>query len=144
MALTFAEAQEKILALLKASDIPSVFDGPVPPGHHLPRVGLAHLPYACVSFGGMSPVAQRSQGITTSRDDLKWTALSVECIGESPRDVRKVTAIVRDLLEGYSPDETWGELSETLAGDYSVRAPDSDLWPVRHATGIFFNTYANA
>jgi hypothetical protein len=48
------------------------------------------------------------------------------------------------LLEGWGPDESWGELEEKLAGDYTVYKPEYNLWPVRYATGIFFNTFANA
>lgn len=144
MSHVFEAAQEKVLTRLRTTAIPSVFEVAVPAGYKLPVERGVHLPYICVAFGGMSPVRSSNQGITSSKDDLKWTTVSVEVVGESPKTVRKVTAIVRDVLEGYIVDETWSELSETLAGDYTVYTPDYDLWPVRYATGIFFNGMANA
>ena len=52
--------------------------------------------------------------------------------------------IVRETFEGYIVDESWSELTELLAGDYTMYAPDYDLWPVRFATGIHYTAYANA
>jgi hypothetical protein len=144
MAISFGDAQDIILARLKASAIPNVFEAAVPAGFILPTQNNAHLPYVCMSFGGKSPVAARSGGITSSRDDIKRTSITVECIGDSPHDVRKVTEIVRDTLEGFIVDESWGELSETLAGDYAMYAPDYALWPIRFATGIFYYAFTNA
>lgn len=128
----------------KGMKIPNVFEVAIPTGFVLPKQNGAHLPYALISFGGMSPVALRNKGITSSRDDLKWTAVAFEAVGNSPADVRKVTKIIRGLIEGFNPDPSWGELEEQLAGDYTVLEPDYDLWPVRYATGIVFNTNANA
>lgn len=144
MAISFLEAQEAIIATLKATDIPNVFEADVPAGFDLPKQNGAYLPYACISFGGKTPVAMAAQGITSSRDDLKRTAVTVECIGDSPRDVRRVAEIVRDALEGFIVDESWGELTELLAGDYTMYKPDTDIWPTRYATGIHYTGYANA
>lgn len=146
--MDFETVQDHLVEYLKLPfngvTIPNVFEVAVPPGFILPMDHGVHLPYALISFGGQSPVAMRNQGITTTRDDLKWTSVAVEAIGNSPRDVRYVTRIVRGLLEGYKPDASWGELQEQLAGDYTVLKPEYELWPVRYATGIVFNTNANA
>lgn len=144
MALTFLEAQEALIARLKATDIPNVFEGSVPPGFILPHQNGSHFPYACISFGGKTPVAMTKQGIGSSKDDLKRTAVTVECVGDAPRDVRRVAELVREAFEGYIVDESWGELTELLAGDYAMYAPDYDLWPVRNATGIHYTAFANA
>lgn len=144
MALSFLEAQEAIIELLKATDIPNVFEGIVPPGFVLPQENGAHFPYVCISFGGKTPVALTNQGIGSAKNDLKRTAVRVECVGDSPRDVRRVAEMVRDALEGYVVDESWGELTELMAGDYTMYAPDYDLWPVRNATGLYYNAFANA
>jgi hypothetical protein len=144
MALTFLEAQEALITRLKDSTIPNVFEGSVPAGFILPQQNGAHLPYVCVSFGGKTPVAQAGQGFASSRNDLKRTTMMVECIGESPRDVRRVAEIIRDLLEGYEVDESWSELTELLSGDYTMYAPDYDLWPVRYATGLHYSAFTNA
>lgn len=144
MALTFLEAQVALIDRLKATDIPNVFEGVVPPGFKLPHENGAHLPYVTISFGGKTPVALKNQNIGSSRDDLKRTAVRVECIGDSPRDVMKVAEIVRDAFEGYIVDESWSELTELMSGDYTMYAPDYDLWPVRFATGIYYNGFTNA
>lgn len=144
MALSFPDAQEAVIARLRATDIPNVFEAVVPPGFVLPQQNGAHLPYACISFGGKTPVAIRNQSIDTSKNHLKRTAVTVECIGDSPGDVRKVAEIVRGALEGYEVDESWSELTELLAGDYTMYAPDYDLWPVRYATGIHYTAFVGA
>lgn len=144
MALSFLEAQEALIARLKATAIPNVFEGAVPAGFHLPSENGSHFPYACISFGGKTPVAQGAQSIDTSANHLKRTAVTVECIGDSPGDVRRVAEIVRGVFEGYVVDESWSELTELLAGDYTMYAPDYDLWPIRNATGIHYTAFANA
>ena len=142
--MDFEDVQDLILARLKASDIPNVWEGAVPAGPALPSNFGSRLPYAIVSFGGKSPVSESAQGIVTSAYDLKWSSVAVECVASSPKDVRKVTKIVRGLLEGFIPDESWGQLSERLSGDYQVLKPDYEPWPVRHATGVVFNANVNA
>lgn len=144
MAKDLEDVQDSIIERLRDSDIPNVFEVSVPAGVKLPRQNGVILPYVLVSFGGLTPVAMRNKGITTNTDDIKWTAVAVECVGNSPSDVRKVTKIVRRLLSGHQPDESWGELEEQLAGDYTIQQPDADLSPVRYATGLIFNTNANA
>lgn len=141
--LTFSQAQEALIARLKSSTIPNVFEANVPPGFILPMQNGAHLPYVCIMFGGKAPIAADKQGIGNSRLDLKRTTVTVECIGDSPKDVRRVTEIVRDTFEGYEVDETWSQLVETLAGDYTMYKPDYALWPVRYATGIHYNAFTN-
>lgn len=121
-----------------------VFEVAVPTGYKLPMEHNVHMPYVLISFGGKSPVAGPQQGITGTRQDLKNTSVALECVANSPASVRKVVRIVRNAFEGYQPDPSWGELVERLSGDYTVNVPDYDLWPVRYATGIVFNTHANA
>jgi hypothetical protein len=141
--MTFEEIQNAILARLVASPIPSVFETAVPAGYLLPKDHGQFLPYLLVTFGGKSPVANSIQGIVSSTHSLKRTTVACEAIGASQRDCRTVTGIVRDLLEGYIADPSWGELTETLSGDYAVKVPEYDTWPVRFGTGIVFNCYAN-
>ena len=141
---TFEEVQDDLIDLLKSTDIPSVWEETIPVGVELPKQGGVYLPYALISFGGQSPVARRNQGITSSAKDLKWTSVALECVGASPRDKRTVVGIVRDVLEGYSPDPSWGHLEEQLSDSYTVKVPDFTLWPVRFATGIVFNAQTGA
>lgn len=141
----FIDVQDQVLALIKASSgIPTVEEGALPAGLILPKQNGWHLPYALVSFGSNDPVAARHQGIAGSAIDLKWTSVAVECIGNSQRDARVAAQQIRKLLEGYIPDVSWGELTEVMSGDYTVRVPDYDLWPVRYAQAVVFNGYANA
>lgn len=147
--MDFEDVQEILIDRLKNESykgmkIPSVFEVSVPAGLILPKANGAELPYALISFGGQSPVAQRNKGIVSTTEDVKWTAVAVEAIATNPADVRQVTKIVRGLFEGFSPHPSWGELEEQLAGDYTVLQPDADLAPVRFATGIVFNTLSNA
>lgn len=147
--MEFEDVQDLLVERLKTQSykgnkIPNVFEVAVPAGLILPKVNGVELPYVIISFGGQSPMALRNKGIVSSSEDLKWTAVAVEAIATSPRDVRMVTKIVRGLFEGFSPDPSWGELEEQLAGDYTVLKPDADLSPVRFATGIVFNTNTNA
>lgn len=139
-----AEVQDSIIAYLRDSDIPNVWEETIPVGVELPKQNDVYLPYVLISFGGQAPVAQWQQGITSSAHDLKWTSVGIECVGQSPRDKRTVAEIVRAKLEGYIPDSSWGQLREQLSDSYTVKAPDFTLWPVRFATGIVFNTQDNA
>lgn len=141
---TFEEVQNHIFELLEASELPQVYETALPAGAHPAKDKGYIVPYVLVGFGGKSPVAQRNQGITSSREDVKWTAVAIEVIGSSQKDVRKATGIVRDVLEGLIPHVSWGELSETLSGDYAVKVPDSDVWPVRYGQTIVFNGLSNA
>ena len=95
MASPIEDVQDSILEFLRDSDIPNVWEETVPVGVELPKSKNVYLPYALVSFGGQSPVAEWMQGITSSAHDLKWTSIAVECVGQSPRDKRTVAGIVR-------------------------------------------------
>ncbi len=136
----FETVQDALLTRLRTSQIPNVFETSVPPGYLLPKQNGVHLPYALITFGGKSPMANRYKNLQSTKLDAKWTSVAVECVGDSQRDCRTVSKIVRNLFEGYTPDVTWGELEEQLSGDYTVKVPEYELWPVRYATGIVFNT----
>lgn len=138
------EQRDALIDVLLAAGIPNVWEQTVPAGDVLPRQNGIYLPYAIISFGGFQPVSQDMQGITGSRDDLKWTSVAVQSIGASPRDARTVETIVRDTLEGYNPGPGWGLLREQLSDAYSVKVPDFELWPVRHARTVVFNANVGA
>lgn len=142
---TFAADQTAIQTYLQSNPLmPPVFEGTVPMGVNLPQDFNNLEPYILISFGGRSPVAGADQNIATTAQDLKWTTVAIECIAENPADTRTAANMVRAMLEGYSPGPDWGELSEILSGDYTVKKPDSDLVPIRHSTGIVFHTMVNA
>lgn len=141
---TQEEIQDGILEYLKTIGIATVYEGAIPTGYKLPKQHGFILPYLLVTFGGQSPVALRNQGIDSSKNDVKWTTVACEVVGNSQGDSRRAAGVVRRALEGYNPDPAWGELSETLSGDYAVQRPDYDLPQVRYATGIVFSTMSNA
>jgi len=138
------ETRDELTDLLKAAGIPNVFEQTVPTGFELPSEKGVYLPYAVISFGGLSPVAQAMQGITSSRDDLKWTSIAVESVGATPAMARRVESIVRDTFEGLEPAPGWGQLREQLSDSYTVKVPDMDLWPVRFVRAMVFNTQVGA
>lgn len=138
------EIQDGLLARLQATEIPNVWEGTVPAGVTLPKVNDIHLPYAIVTFSGKSPVRDSYRGITSAKNDLRSSSIAVLCVGDSLHDCRYVADLVRESLEGHQPDPDWGELSEQLSGDYTVRVPDSNTWPVRYAIEVVFNTNINA
>lgn len=136
---TVEETQNAIIDLFVAQGV-QIWEETIPantkPAQQLGRM----VPYILISFGGQSPVAQPFQGITSSRDDLKWTSIGTECVGETPADRRAISRVVRETLEGLVPAPGWGQLREQLSDSYTVKAPEHSLWPVRFATGIVFNT----
>lgn len=144
MASKFMQIQDGLIERLRATDIPNVWEGTVPAGVTLPEVNGVHLPYVIVTFSGKSPVRDSYKGIASSKNDLKSSSIAVLCVGDSLHDCRMVADLVRESLEGYQPDPDWGELTEQLSGDYTVRVPDANTWPVRNALEIVFNTNINA
>lgn len=144
MQATLDEDREALEERLLEFGIPNVFEQTVPAGKDLPMENGVFLPYAVISYGGLSPVAQPQQGITSSRDDLKWTSVAVESVGASPKIARQLEAIVRDAFEGYIPAPGWGQMREQLSDSYTVKVPDMDLWPVRFVRAMVFNTQTGA
>lgn len=145
--MEFEDVQDHLIQRLEDAGTANgfdVFETALPLGYKAREQNGRIVPYALISFGGKSPVAMSNQGIVGTKKDLRWTSVAVECIGASQGDARKLAKIIRERLDGYAPDDTWGELIERLSGDYTVQQPDADIWPPRYATGIVFNTNANA
>ena len=136
---TIEEVQDSIITMFEDLGV-QIWEETVPTGVTPKSQNGRMVPYVLISFGGQSPVAQPQQGITSSRDDLKWTSIGTECVGETPADRRAISRVVRDMLEGYVPGPGWGQLREQLSDSYTVKRPEFSLWPVRFATGIVFNT----
>lgn len=145
--MKLADNQDKVfdrLVALGADKKFGVFEGAIPLGYEQTVEFGQHAPYIIVGFGGQSEVQMGYQGISGTRDNLKWTSVAVEAVANSPATVRRVADLIRDSLEGFSPDEDWGELVEQMSGDYSIRRPEFDLWPVRYASGMVFSANSNA
>jgi hypothetical protein len=141
------DVQDRVFERIKALGAEmkfEVFEVSIPVGYELTEKFGQQNPYVLVSFGGQSEVASYNQGITSTVDNLKWTSVALEIVSNSPSTCRRIGGLIRKSLEGYSPDDSWGQLVEQLSGDYSVRNPEYDLWPVRQARGMVFNTNSNA
>jgi hypothetical protein len=141
------DVQDTILARIKtlgAEKKFGVFETAIPLGYEATERFGQHEPYVLIGFGGQSSVSEDLQGITGTVDDLKWTSVAAEVVSNSPSTSRRIAGIIRTSLEGYVPDERWGQLVEQMSGDYTVKNPEYDLWPVRFARGMVFTTNSNA
>lgn len=100
----------------------------------------ASPPYVLIDFGqkGQQPVG--AQGITGTRDDMKYTSVVFEVVANNPKTVRQILRIVRNEFEGFSPDPTWGELVERIASPLYDRQPSmgGELYPPRYARTIAY------
>ena len=122
----------------------SVFDGAIPTGDMLESRNGRYLPYVVFGFGGKTEAANRMLGIGSSRDDVKWTAFVAYCVGDSPATVRRLKDVIRTEFEGYLVDDSWGQLTEVLSGDFGISKPDPDLIPLRFGEPLVFKAITDA
>lgn len=142
----FLDTQNAIIAKIK--DIAntqkfSVFDGAIPSGADLKSTNGRYWPYVVYSFGGKTQAANRHRGISSSADDVKWSALVFYCVGDTNATVRKLKDVLRTEFEGYVPALGWGEFTEILTGDFGISKPDPDLIPLRFGETLAFSTLVN-
>ena len=121
----------------------STYDGAIPSGKDLKSTNGRYWPYVVYSFGGKTQAANRHRGISSSAEDVKWSALVFYCVGDTPATVRKLKDILRTEFEGYIPAVGWGEFSEILTGDFGISKPDPDLIPLRFGETLAFSTLVN-
>lgn len=121
----------------------SVYDGAIPSGGELKSTGGRYWPYVVYSFGGKTQVANRHRGISSSAEDVKWSAIVFYCVGDTPATVRKLKDLLRNRFEGYIPALGWGEFTEVLTGDFGISKPDPDLVPLRFGETLAFTTIVN-
>lgn len=121
----------------------STYDGAIPSGKDLKTTNGRYWPYVVYSFGGKTQAANRHRGISSSAEDVKWSALVFYCVGDTPATVRKLKDILRTEFEGYIPAVGWGEFSEILTGDFGISKPDPDLIPLRFGETLAFSTLVN-
>jgi len=115
-----------------------VFDGAVPTGETLKSTNGRFWPYVVFGLGGRTEAANRMQGISSSREDVKWSSFVLFCVGDTPRTVRKLKDAIREEFEGYIVGPGWGEMTEVLSGDFGISKPDPDLIPLRFGETIAF------
>lgn len=121
----------------------SVFDGAIPSGQDLKQTNGRYWPYVVYSFGGKTQAANRHRGISSSAEDVKWSALVFYCVGDTNATVRKLKEVLRQEFEGYVPTLGWGEFTEVLTGDFGISKPDPDLVPLRFGETLAFTTLVN-
>lgn len=116
----------------------SAYEGAIPTGEHLKQTNGRYWPYVIYGLGGKSEAANRFQGIGSSADDVKWTALVFHCVGESLTTVRRLKEVLRNEFEGYIHAPGWGEFTEVLTGDFGISKPNPDLAPLRFGEPLAF------
>lgn len=142
----FLDTQNEIITKIKAmGELQkfSTYDGAIPSGKDLKTTNGRYWPYVVYSFGGKTQAANRQRGITSSAEDVKWSALVFYCVGDTPGTVRKLKDILRETFEGYVPAVGWGEFTEVLTGDFGISKPDPDLIPLRFGETLAFSTLVN-
>lgn len=142
----FLDTQNELITKIK--DIAntqkfSVYDGAIPTGADLKSTAGRYWPYVVFSFGGKTQAANRHRGISSSAQDVKWSALVFYCVGDTPATVRKLKEVLRTEFEGYVPAIGWGEFTEILTGDFGISKPDPDLIPLRFGETLAFSTLVN-
>lgn len=137
----FLTTQDEIIAKIKALGAAmkfSVYDGALPTGDQLKSTNGRYWPYVVFAMGGQTEAANRHKGITSSKEDVKWTSLVFFCVGDTPDTVRKIKQILRETFEGYIPTDGWGQFTEVLSGDFGISKPDPDLIPLRFGEPMSF------
>lgn len=139
----FFSTQEAIINQIKligAVNKFSTFEGAIPTGEQLKSENGRYWPYVVYGLGGKSEAANRHQGITSSKEDVKWTSLVFFCVGDTARTVRRLKDVLREEFEGYVPAPGWGQYTEVLTGDFGISKPDPDLIPLRFGEVISFKS----
>lgn len=142
----FLDTQNEIITKIKTlGELQkfSTYDGAIPSGKELKSTNGRYWPYVVYSFGGKTQAANRHRGISSSAEDVKWSALVFYCVGDTPATVRKLKDILRTEFEGYIPAVGWGEFTEILTGDFGISKPDPDLIPLRFGETLAFSTLVN-
>lgn len=142
----FLDTQNAIISKIKtiASAMKfDTYDGAIPTGDELKSTNGRYWPYVVYSFGGKTQAANRHRGISSSAEDVKWSALVFYCVGDTPATVRKLKDILRTEFEGDVPAVGWGEFTEILTGDFGISKPDPDLIPLRFGETLAFSTLVN-
>lgn len=139
--MTFDEIQQVVVDRLfeiAARDKFDAYEVDVPVGSARPNVEHNTNPYVLIDFGGKGQTTYENQGITGTRDNMKWTSVVFEVVTNNPSTNRKISRIIRDEFEGYSPDPTWGEFIERVAAPMHDRQPSSggEFYPPRYSRAI--------
>lgn len=115
------------------------FDTQIPTGYRTQYENKAPLPYVLMDFGDKAQAELTSQGITGTRDDMKWTTVIFEVVAPASDTMRQIKSIVRNSFEGWVPTAGWGELVERYNARYALNEPEgTEFWPARYASGLVY------
>lgn len=143
-------ARNEIMELLKleASEPPgrivgvTVFRGAITEGERVPtdENGLV-IPYIAVVFGGRGPVAQRQQGIGSTRHDLRRFMFGIEVYARDENELDDLSDRVEDILEGREFTNT----GPVTAGNSGTIQNPADVKQnhAREGRGLLFSCFTN-
>jgi hypothetical protein len=138
MSLQLLPVQDAISAHLR--ELPqTVYENTAPADELLEYSNGTMLPFIVPIFGGYSRAIQ-GRGITSVRDDLGETYVTVACVGPTERSARQVADLVLDKLTGFKPVNA-SEL--TPASNTGTLVFDNSIKPVKYISEITFVFYVN-
>lgn len=119
-----------------------VFRGAITDGERIPtdEQGLM-VPYIAVVFGGRGPVAQRQQGITNTRHDLRRFMFGIEAYARDENELDDLSDRVEDILEGREFTNT----GPVTAGNSGTIQNPADVKQnhAREGRGLLFSCFTN-
>lgn len=143
-------ARNEIMDLLKLEALEppgrivgtKVFRGSITDGERVPTdTDGVIIPYIAVVFGGRGPVAQRQQGIVSTRNDLRRFVFGIEAFARNEDELDDLSDRVEDILEGREFTNT-GPVTATNSG--SIQNPaDVKQNHAREGRGLLFSCFVN-
>ncbi len=138
MSLSLLPTQDAIIT--KLNELPqTVYENTVPTDDILEYSDGQMLPFIVALFGGYSRAIE-GRGITSVRQDLGESYVSIACVGPTERSARQVADLVLNHLTGFVPvnasELTPAPSTNTIIFDNSVR-------PVKYISEITFIFYVN-
>lgn len=137
------DVQESIINRLRALGATQkfdVYDTDIPVGTNRPNQQHAIVPYVLVDIGVRGQASPEDQGITGTRDNLKYTSIVFEIVSNNPATTRQITNYVDNEFMGWSPHKTWGEFVNRVPAPMYVRqAPEGgEFYPPRYYRNIAY------
>ena len=138
MSLSLLPVEDQIITKLK--ELPqSVYENGVPDDTSLVYSNKVMLPFIVPFFGGYAR-ALDGRGITSSRQDLGESYVSIQCVGPTERSSRQVADIVREKMTGFIPEDA-GEMIPSGGSRYVT--PDFSSRPAKYISEVTFRYAVN-
>lgn len=141
--LSYDECQQLVIDKLDALGAAMKFDTyetDIPVGMERPEPNLAITPYVLIDFGNKGQVDYADQGITSTRDNLKYLSVVFEVVSNNPAVTRQIGNILTDEFDGWSPNSAWGEFTTRIAAPLYARTPPEggEFFPPRYYRTIAY------